>query len=135
MFSRSPIRIVALFVTASLLIASDCSSTPEPPCVPGDTQDCECGGGYYGVQSCNSGGTGWGACLRCPGPTPTPDAGPPPMSMCRPSGVPVLNCGCNGPAIFGTTFSTSGCCSGGAVRTQCAGFCSEGGYPWASICL
>ncbi len=130
MFSNPLNRVVtALLILSTSVCAAGCTSV----CTPGDTQDCSCGGGEFGVQSCNTGGTGWGACLRCSVPAPTPDAGPP---MCYPRGFPMITCNCSGFALFGNVIEYSGCCSHQALVRQCTGYCSSGiGYPWEDVCL
>ncbi len=40
---------------------------PMQVCTPGATQACACGGGLMGAQTCNGSGSGFGACVNCPG--------------------------------------------------------------------
>ena len=67
-------------------------------CSPGTTQRCACAGGMQGVQTCDSTGQLWGACLSCLAPDARvdvqgltfPDRGPdqrpdaPPRDACKP---------------------------------------------------
>ncbi len=120
-----------LFFSCSLLLPA-CSGGTQV-CSPGETQACACAGGASGVQTCNSSGSGWGVCAGCPGTPPPSDAGTT-MTMCRPSGVAVLTCGCWGPAVEGQVVAATGCCSGFAVQTRCTGFCPGGDSSWGNIC-
>ncbi len=126
----------ALIITISSILPLTllgCGNTPPRSCAPGETQECYCSGGGTGVQTCSSSGSGWGACVGCSS-VGSPDAGS--GTMCRPSGVSVLVCGCWGYAVDGQIVSAGGCCSGYARQTLCPGSppCPAGGYPWANVC-
>jgi hypothetical protein len=56
-----------LLVVAVLSGVAACDSRGDGGmlCDPGDVQVCPCPGAGNGVQSCNSGGTGWNACEGC----------------------------------------------------------------------
>ncbi len=131
MFINRSKCLATFLVFACVLIAGCPTPTPTPrDCVPGETQVCSCAGGGTGVQTCNSSGSGWGACAGCSGGPPPSDGG----TTCRPPGVPVLVCGCWGPAVEGQIVSAGGCCSGFATQTRCTGFCAGGGSSWGNIC-
>jgi papain like cysteine protease AvrRpt2 len=70
---RSPI-FGSLIVAAGIALLAGCPPTPDT-CSPGETQECACGAGEIGVQSCSSDGRGWGACTEC-GVRSGYDAGP-----------------------------------------------------------
>jgi hypothetical protein len=83
-------------------------------CTPGATVACACAGSSSGVQTCNSVGTGLGACMGCQ-PTGTPDAG-----TCTPNcaGRTCGDNGCGGmcgACPMGQTCSAGGTCA--AVMT------------------
>ncbi len=80
-------RRLPLLLAPALALATGCSERRSPPaggglaraCVPGETQDCVCGGGRPGGQICSTDGTHWGPCdcdagARPPAPA---DTGPP----------------------------------------------------------
>lgn len=130
MFSNLP-KCVAAFLLFYCTLLAGCPTPGPSACVPGETQACACAGGGTGVQTCSSSGSSWGACVGCSS-SSSPDAGT--STTCRPPGVPVLACGCWGPAVEGQVVRATGCCSGWAVQTRCTGFCPGGGSSWGNVC-
>lgn len=62
-------RITGLFLaglmTVTALVFASCGDEPSQVCDPGSTQDCSCGGGRTGYQTCMYDGTAWDFCV-CP---------------------------------------------------------------------
>lgn len=78
-------------------------------CEPGATQDCSCGSGRTGYQTCMSTGEGWGSCQGCGGCTP---------ATCGEMG---WECGSGTETDCGTTINCGSCGSG---ETCSAGRCT-----------
>jgi hypothetical protein len=57
--------LVCLVAGMMLAYAACGDDEPSQVCDPGSTQDCSCGGGRIGSQTCESTGLAWGTCENC----------------------------------------------------------------------
>lgn len=59
---------------------------------------------------------------------------PQPTNSLIPSGNPVSQCGCWGPAMPGARISDQRCQAGVAIAVACNMYCPTGGLAWMTIC-
>lgn len=117
------ILYLAALAAAIALSACDADGGNNPICAPGTTQSCICPGGASGVQTCNSAGSGWDACV-CSSPDTSTDTGVPDVAPDTPADVPPE---CTPDGVWDITITpTSGTCTGATTQSFPITFATSG---------
>jgi hypothetical protein len=93
-------------------------------CTPDSTLACECSTGVAGTETCNSAGTGYGACTNCmvcsPGSTASCacSGGNTGTEVCNSAGTGYGTCGCDGCDVLAG-------CVGNCATQACATACAD----------